>query len=87
MTNWPPNSYTEGSLNMVRMLLGGLLFGLLLTGAYAARYTPEVLNCDRRRQSVVVRVDDAYPSDAGVVRREVGSCNLWFHGPVLSPDD
>jgi hypothetical protein len=40
----------------VGMLLGFLLFGLLLTGAYAARYTPEVLNCDRRRQSVVVRV-------------------------------
>lgn len=29
------------------MLLGILLFGLLVMGAYMLRLTPEVVNCDR----------------------------------------
>ena len=69
------------------MLLGYVMLGLLVMGAYAYRYTPEVLNCDRGRQSIVVRVDEAYASDSSVVRREISGCNLWFHGPVLSSGD
>jgi hypothetical protein len=69
------------------MVLGVLLFGLLVVGAYTVRLTPEVLNCDRGRQSVTVRVDKAYPAPGErIVRREIGGCNLWFHGPVLGSD-
>ena len=33
------------------MVLGVFLFSLLVVGAYTVRLTPEVLNCDRGRQT------------------------------------
>ncbi len=53
---------------------------LLAMGAYMFRITPEVVNCDRGRQSVHVEVTKAlriYQTD--LVHREIGECNLWFH--------
>ena len=72
---------------LVGALSGGAVFVLLLTavyglvvGAYALRMTPEVINCDRGRQSVAVRVTNvSLDRDTSVVRREVGPCKLWFH--------
>ena len=62
------------------MLLGVLLVGLLVAGAYAARLTPEVVNCDRGRQSVAVQVSNISPDrDTYIVRREIGPCRLWSH--------
>jgi hypothetical protein len=34
---------------------------VLEVGAYTLRMTPEVINCDRGRQSVTVRVSATYP--------------------------
>ena len=53
---------------------------LLVMGAYMMRITPEVINCDRGRQSATVRVSATFP-DPGpdIVRRELGGCKLWFH--------
>ncbi len=62
------------------MLLGFLMLSLLVMGAYMLRITPEVVNCDRGRQSVVWRVTKVhrtYVTD--LVHREIGNCNLWFH--------
>jgi hypothetical protein len=76
---------------LVGALSGGAVFVLLVTavyaavyvlvvGAYALRMTPEVINCDRGRQSVAVRVTNvSLDRDTSVVRREVGPCKLWFH--------
>ncbi len=62
------------------MVLGFLMFGLVVVEAYALRLTPEVVNCDRGRQSVEVRVSEAYgDSYEGVLRREVGVCSVWYH--------
>jgi hypothetical protein len=62
------------------MLLGFLLFGLLLSGAYALRVTPEVVNCDRGRQSVEVHVSKAYEQpNTGIYRRKIGTCNVWYY--------
>jgi hypothetical protein len=54
---------------------------LLVWGAYMARLTPEVVNCDRGRQSVTVRVSATFP-DPGpdIARREFLGCKLWYHG-------
>lgn len=54
---------------------------LLLVGAYMMRMTPEVINCDRGRQSVTVRVSATFP-DPGpdISRREFLGCKLWYHG-------
>lgn len=61
-------------------LLGFLIVGLLLTGTYALRMTPEATYCDRGRQSVEVRVTEVSADpDAFVVRRQIGSCGLWFY--------
>jgi len=66
---------------LVGVLLGFLLLGLLVTGAYMMRLTPEVVNCDRGRQSVTVRVSQTYPDPADrVFHRKIGGCDLWFHG-------
>jgi hypothetical protein len=61
------------------MLLGILLFGLLVMDAYMLRLTPEVVNCDRGRQIVIVKVNKAYPGDSRIFRRESGHCNVWFY--------
>ncbi len=34
---------------------------LLVMGAYMMRFTPEVINCDRGRQSATVRVSVTFP--------------------------
>jgi hypothetical protein len=69
----------------MRMLLVGALGMLalqvlLLVGAYMLRMTPEVVNCDRGRQSVEVHVER---SDRAYVTRvhkyKIGECRLWFH--------
>jgi hypothetical protein len=61
-------------------MLGVVLFGLRVVVAYEFRWTPEVVNCDKGRQSVTVRVAETFPEpEAGVVRRELGRCSLWFH--------
>lgn len=53
---------------------------LLLLAAYTLRMTPEVLNCDRGRQSVEVRVTNASSDrDTGIARDKILGCNLWFH--------
>jgi hypothetical protein len=54
---------------------------LLVLGAFMMRMTPEVINCDRGRQSATVRVSATYP-DPGpdIARREVLGCKLWYHG-------
>ena len=72
---------------LVGALSGGAVFVLLVTavcvlvlGAYALRVPPEVVKCDRGRQSVAVRVTNiSLDRDTSVVRREVGPCKLWFH--------
>jgi hypothetical protein len=70
---------------MRRLLAGALgmlvVQVLLVTGAYMARLTPEVVNCDRGRQSVTVRVSATFP-DPGpdIARREFLGCKLWYHG-------
>jgi hypothetical protein len=53
---------------LVGVLSGFAVFVLLVTavcvlevGAYTLRMTPEVINCDRGRQSVTVRVSATYP--------------------------
>ena len=54
---------------------------LLVLGAYAMRITPEVVNCDRGRQSVSLSVDRAYSDHAEhVFKRELLGCRLWYHG-------
>ena len=70
----------------MRRLLAGVIGRLvvqvlLVMGAYMARLTPEVVNCDRGRQSVTVRVSATFP-DPGpdIARREFLGCNLWYHG-------
>jgi hypothetical protein len=62
---------------------------LLVMGAYTGRMTPEVINCDRGRQSVTVRVRATFPNPGqDIVRRELGGCNLWFHTtPLGGPGD
>jgi hypothetical protein len=53
---------------------------LLLAVAYTHRLTPEVVNCDKGRQSVEVRVTNASAdSDTGVVRDKFLGCNVWYH--------
>jgi len=46
------------------LLVGGLgmlaLQVLLVVGAYMLRMTPEVVNCDRGRQSVEVHVEESF---------------------------
>jgi hypothetical protein len=70
---------------MRRLLAGALgmlvVQVLLVMGAYMARLTPEVVNCDRGRQSVTVRVSATFP-DPGpdIARREFLGCKLWYHG-------
>jgi hypothetical protein len=69
---------------MKMLLLGALgilaLQVLLVLGAYSARLSPEVLDCDRRRQSVEVRVTNVCADrDTSIVRRELGPCTLWYH--------
>ena len=73
---------------LVGVLSGFAVFVLLVTavcvlevGAYTLRMTPEVINCDRGRQSVTVRVSATYP-DPGpdIARREFLGCKLWYHG-------
>ena len=48
---------------MKNLLLGAVgmlaLQVLLLVGAYMMRMTPEVINCDRGRQSVEVHVEES----------------------------
>ena len=70
----------------MRWLLAGALGMLvvqvlLVMGVYMARLTPEVVNCDRGRQSVTVRVSATFP-DPGpdIARREFLGCKLWYHG-------
>jgi hypothetical protein len=70
---------------MKTLLVGALgmlaLEVVLVLGAYTARLTPEVVNCDRGRQSVTVRVARAYPGHAErVFKREFLGCKLWYHG-------
>ena len=79
---------------LVGALSGGAVFVLLLTavcgvvvGAYALRMTPEVINCDRGRQSVAVRVTNiSLDRDTSVARREFLGCKLWYHGGGRRPD-
>jgi hypothetical protein len=53
---------------------------VLVTGAYMMRITPEVVNCDRGRQSVHVEVTKALRAyQTHLVHREIGECSLWFH--------
>jgi hypothetical protein len=60
--------------------VGFLIVGLLLTGTHALRMTPEVTYYDKGRQSVEVRVTEVSADpDAFVVRRQIGSCGLWFY--------
>jgi hypothetical protein len=79
-----PRIAAEGR-SMKTLLVGALgmlaLQALLVWGAYMARLTPEVVNCDRGRQSVTVRVSATFP-DPGpdIARREFLGCNLWYHG-------
>jgi hypothetical protein len=69
----------------MRMLLVGALGMLalqvlILVGAYVLRMTPEVVNCDRGRQSVEVHVEKSfrtYVTNLDVY--EIGECKLWFH--------
>jgi hypothetical protein len=69
----------------MKMLLVGAvgvlaLQALLLTGTYIMRITPEVVNCDRGRQSVHLEVTKTLRAyQTHIVRREIGECNLWFH--------
>jgi hypothetical protein len=72
------------SIDMKMLLVGALgmlaLQVLLLVGAYMLRMTPEVVNCDRGRESVHVQVDKAirvYVTHLDVY--EIGECKLWFH--------
>ena len=70
---------------MRRLLAGALgmlvVQVLLVMGVYMARLTTEVVNCDRGRQSVTVRVSATFP-DPGpdIARREFLGCKLWYHG-------
>jgi hypothetical protein len=64
---------------MKMLLVGALgmlaLQVLLLVGAYMLRVTPEVVNCDRGRQSVEVHVDKAlraYVTNLDSLRCEMG---------------
>jgi hypothetical protein len=72
------------SIDMKMLLVGALgmlaLQVLLLVGAYMLRMTPEVVNCDMGRESVLVQVDKAirvYVTHLDVY--EIGECKLWFH--------
>jgi hypothetical protein len=72
------------SIDMKMLLVGApgmlVLQVLLLVGAYMLRMTPEVVNCDRGRESVLVQVDKAirvYVTHLDVY--EIGECKLWFH--------
>jgi hypothetical protein len=71
-------------INMKMVLVGALgvlaLQVVLVLGAYAARIPPEVVDCDRGRPSVEVRVTNvSLDRDTSVVRRELGPCKLWYH--------
>jgi hypothetical protein len=70
----------------MKMLLVGALGMLALqvllpVGAYMLRVTPEVVNCDRGRQSVEeVHVDKALRAYVtNLDKYEIGECKLWFH--------
>ncbi len=72
-------------MSMKMLLLGavGMLVvqALLVFGAYAMRITPEVVNCDRGRQSVEVEVTESIRVyETSLVHRELGGCKLWYHG-------
>jgi hypothetical protein len=69
----------------MRMLLVGA-FGmlalqvLLVVGAYMLRMTPEVVNCDRGRQSVEVHVEESFRAYVtNLDKYKIGECKLWFH--------
>jgi hypothetical protein len=69
---------------MKMVLVGALgilaLQVVLVLGAYAARIPPEVVDCDRGRRSVEVRVTNvSLDRDKSVARRELGPCKLWYH--------
>ena len=71
-------------INMKMVLVGALgvlaLQVVLVLGAYAARIPPEVVDCDRGRRSVEVRVTNvSLDRDTSIVRRELGPCKLWYH--------
>jgi hypothetical protein len=75
---------TSVRIDMKMLLVGALgmlaLQVLLLVGAYMLRMTPEVVNCDRGRESVHVQVDKAirvYVTHLDVY--EIGECKLRFH--------
>ena len=73
---------TEGrGMKTLLVVVGVLVVQVLLVlGAYAARVPPEVLDCDRGRQSVEVRVTNVSADrDTSIVRRELGPCKLWYH--------
>ena len=66
---------------MKMVLVGALgvlaLQVVLVLGAYAARIPPEVVDCDRGRRSVEVRVTNvSLDRDTSVVRRVLGPCKL-----------
>ena len=74
-----------GRIEMRMLLLGAVgvlaVQVLLIFGAYAMRITPEVVNCDRGRQSVEVEVTKSIRVyETGVFKRELLGCRLWYHG-------
>jgi hypothetical protein len=69
---------------MRMLLVGGLgmlaLQVLLVGGAYMLRMTPEVVNCDRGRQSVEVHVEETFRAYVtNLDKYKIGECKLWFH--------
>jgi hypothetical protein len=69
---------------MRTLLVGALgmlaLQALLLAGAYMLRMTPEVVNCDRGRQSVEVHVEKSFRGYVtNLDKYKIGECRLWFH--------
>ena len=53
---------------------------LLILGAYEMRLTPEVVNCDKGRQTVDVRVTKSWRSYVSppIVKRKIGHCRVWY---------
>ena len=80
-----PSAWFSLERRSMRMLLvGGLVMlalqVLLVVGAYMLRVTPEVVNCDRGRQSVEVHVEESFRAYVtNLDKYEIGECKLWFH--------
>ena len=61
----------------------------VLLGAYEMRLTPEVVNCDKGRQTVDVRVTKSWRGYVSppIVKRKIGHCRVWYQTSAVAGGD